>query len=153
MKHKVVINDCYGGFGLSALATAKLYQCTHPEADVFFYKENRDFSDFHNVMSTYTKCPPEDADTVTVKDFGDKYTCPSHGDKSISDSVIYFCDYPRHDKNLVRLVEELGDKANGDFAQLKVIEIDGNRYNINEYDGLESICLPEHMHWIVIPEE
>lgn len=153
MKHKVVINNCYGGFGLSALATAKLYQCTHPEVEVFFYKEDRDYNDLDNIVSTYTKCLPEDADTVTIKDLGDKYTCPSYGDESIGDSIIYFCDCPRHDKNLVRIVEELGDKANGRCAQLKVTEIEGNRYIVDEYDGLESICLPEDIRWVVIPEE
>ena len=57
----------------------------------------------------------------------------------------------RHHPLLVQCVEELGDKANGLCASLSVVEIPGNQYRIDEYDGLESIEVPEwEQDWITI---
>jgi hypothetical protein len=49
-------------------------------------------------------------------------------------------DLPRHDDTLVRVVEELGDRANGDCARLKIADIpSGTFYRIDEYAGNESV--------------
>ena len=41
--NKVIINDCYGGFGYSPLAIAEIYKRKHPDTgEIFFYKE-KDF--------------------------------------------------------------------------------------------------------------
>lgn len=46
----------------------------------------------------------------------------------------------RSDPILVQTVEELGEKANGSCAKLKVIEIpDDIEWEIDEYDGMESV--------------
>jgi len=50
----------------------------------------------------------------------------------------YSRDIPRHDAALVRAVETLGDKANGDCAELRILEVEGP-YRINEYDGKETV--------------
>lgn len=48
---------------------------------------------------------------------------------------------------LVRVLEELGDKASGEFAALYIIEIpDGVDWEINDYDGMESIH-EKHRSW------
>ena len=48
---------------------------------------------------------------------------------------------------LVDVVERLGKKANGESAELKVVEIpDGVEYEIDEYDGVESIH-EKHRSW------
>jgi len=53
----------------------------------------------------------------------------------------------RSDPNLVRCVEELGDKANDDYASLKVVEIpDGVDWIIQEYDGKEWVA-ENHRTW------
>ena len=53
----------------------------------------------------------------------------------------------RDDPMLVDVVERLGDKANGDWAELKVIEIpDDIEYTIHEYDGFEHIA-EKHRTW------
>ena len=84
---KVVINRCFGGFGLSKEAN-RLYA----EA------------------------------------------------KGIDPEEVYHWDMDRTDSDLVRIVEELGDGADGDFSSLKVVEIpDGIKWYIHEYDGLEDI--------------
>lgn len=56
---------------------------------------------------------------------------------------------PRHDPNLVRVVEILGKEANASYSNLQVIEIpfdseDG--WSIEEYDGFESIH-ENHQSW------
>jgi len=58
------------------------------------------------------------------------------------------CDYrfedekPRHDPELVRAVEEMGDKANGAYSALMIIEWpDKIPYQIDEYDGSESLSV------------
>jgi hypothetical protein len=46
----------------------------------------------------------------------------------------------RNDPRLVEVVEKLGEKANGRFSELKVIEIPFDiDYYIDEYDGMETV--------------
>lgn len=56
----------------------------------------------------------------------------------------------RHHPELVRVVEELGDAANGSCAKLAIEEIEGDLYRIDEYDGSESVVVPNEDEWIVI---
>lgn len=59
---------------------------------------------------------------------------------------------PRHDPILIKVVEELKCKADGDGAELAIVEIEGNRYYIHKYDGAEWVDTPETMDWIEIGE-
>ena len=60
---------------------------------------------------------------------------------------IYDGDIPRHNPILVQVVEELGDKANDEFAKLRIEEVSGP-YRIDEYDGFESVETPAGCNWI-----
>ena len=65
------------------------------------------------------------------------------------EEVCYY-DLPRHDKDLVAVVEELGSEANVDYSDLKIATIDSDRYRISEYDGLERVVTPETDEYISI---
>jgi hypothetical protein len=53
----------------------------------------------------------------------------------------------RADPLLVRVVEELGEKASGECAKLKIVEIpDGIAWEIEEYDGMEHV-VQKHERW------
>jgi hypothetical protein len=79
----------------------------------------------------------------------------------LADHDEAFKDYPalanlgvrlyldRHDPFLVQVVEELGSEASGDCAHLKIAELSGNKYIIDEYDGFESVSEPDDINWIV----
>jgi hypothetical protein len=58
-----------------------------------------------------------------------------------------YVDCDRHDPILVQVVEELGDKASGDCANLAIEEVYGP-YRITEYDGFESVETPTSCDWI-----
>ena len=60
---------------------------------------------------------------------------------------IYDGDISRHNPILVQVVEELGDKANGMYANLVIEEVSGS-YRIDEYDGFESVETPDSYDWI-----
>lgn len=62
----------------------------------------------------------------------------------------YISDVVRHDPVLVRVVEELGDRANGNYSDLQIFELPGNQYKIEEYDGNESVATPEAQRWIEV---
>lgn len=99
MGHKVVINSCYGGFGLSEAAVA-----------------------LYNAIAVIEGMDAFESDY----------------------------DIARHCPVLVRVVEELGDAASADYADLCIVQIPGDRYKIREYDGYESIQTPESIRWTVI---
>lgn len=73
------------------------------------------------------------------------YTSPD----MTKESYFYDRDIKRDDPDLVAIVKELGEKANGSCASLYVIKIPDkipNGWHIDEYDGLESIE-ENHRSW------
>lgn len=91
---KIVINDDWGGFGLSDKAVERLY--------------------------------------------------------SLGMIVPVSQEVKRHDPRLVKVVEELGEEANGQFANLSIVEIDDDSYFIVDYDGLETVFTPTTAPWIMV---
>lgn len=141
---KVVINRCYGGFGLSHEAVMRYFEIkgitVYPEQDkgIGSWK-----------FWTYWLVKPEDR--IESKE-GEAFYAMSMEDRRAynakhSEQTVYPRDIERHDPVLVQVVEEMGDKANGDHAELKVVEIpDDVNYIIEEYDGLEHIA-EQHRTW------
>lgn len=60
-------------------------------------------------------------------------------------------ELPRHDPLFVECVEELGKKASGSYADLRIAKVEGNQYRIHEYDGSESVRTPAGMRWVEVP--
>jgi hypothetical protein len=59
-----------------------------------------------------------------------------------------YADVPRADPVLVQVVEELGERANGQFAELSIIDLpSGTLYRITEYDGYERIETRDISDW------
>lgn len=155
MMHKVVINTCYGGFGLSVKATAELFRRKH-DAPLYFYKEI-EHEWFHDPHSTYKKVSIEEADTILTQDFGEEFVLPQdHFGYELSDEQreireqfnnAFIWDHmlieSRHDADLIAVVEQLGEEANGLCSELTIVEIEGSKYRVDEYDGNESIHTPE----------
>ena len=54
----------------------------------------------------------------------------------------------RHDFVLVEVVEKLGDAASGSCAELRIAEISGGFYRIDEYDGFETVETPDDIDWV-----
>jgi hypothetical protein len=64
-----------------------------------------------------------------------------------NDHHFYERNLERDDKYLVQVVEEMGDLASGNFADLKVVEIPNDvEWQIEEYDGWEHIA-EKHRTW------
>ncbi len=56
-------------------------------------------------------------------------------------------DIPRDDPYLVQVVRELGIKASGSCAKLKIVEVPGDvSWHIAEYDGMEWVA-EDHRTW------
>jgi hypothetical protein len=91
---RIVINTCYGGFGLSKAAIDRYNELAGTDQD-------------HN--SVY--------------------------------------EIERDDPALLQAVRELGDAANGSYAQLKIVEIPADvNWTVEEYDGSEWIA-EVHRTW------
>lgn len=125
---KIVINSCFGGFGLSEAgyyAYAK-----HKGIQLYVWKDPRfSFSD-----GTYFDKMIE-GNEPTKDDYDNHY--------------VYANNIPRDDPALVAAVEELGSEVASDtYAKLMIVDIPkGTLYRIDEYDGLESIEYAEDVDW------
>lgn len=132
---KIIINNDYGGFGLSPFAYKELLNRRGQEA--YFYKQisykytdgedifERIDGDVKNEM--FIKCVNKDHGIYT-NNFEDG-------------TLVYFRDNVREDKDLIEIIEQYGSKkCSGIFSSLKVVEIpDDVQWEIDDHDGLESI--------------
>lgn len=123
---KLVINKCYGGFGLSDAAYERLIALGIPTCPW----DNND----HGLAIADTQHPEsirEGALNATRFSalIGGRY-------------YARWVDNHEHRSHplVVQVVEELGDAASGRLAKLRVIEIpDDADWEIDEYDGLETV--------------
>ena len=141
---KVVINRCFGGFGLSHEAVMRYFEIK----GITVYPE-QDKSLGNWKFWTYWIVKPEDR--IESKEGEDFYKMPIEEraayNKAQSEQTVYPREIERHDPALIQAVEELGGKANGDHAELAVVEIpDGVDYVIEEYDGNEHVA-EAHRTW------
>ena len=129
---KVILNKCFGGFCVSQEAY-ELY-AKKKGIEIFAYK-----LECENDKPIYKKTDTGSSIfTITfTKDFGD------YIDLSDDDFDKYYLgldESHREDPVLIEVVEELGKRANSPFSKLVVVDIpDGMEYEIDEYDGLETL--------------
>ena len=139
---KIVVNRCFGGFGLSPLAIKEYLKLKGKKA--FFYEQTK--YDFRNGKDEYKRVDELKRGSFTIhavtKDLGETINkFPKNAE------YFYDGDISRTDKDLITVVEKLKEKANGDYASLEVVEIpDGIDWEIDEYDGSESVE-EKHRSW------
>jgi len=135
---KVVINKCFGGFGLSDEAIREYAKLKGFEVFGYVHPPH-DFNSFVRVESL-----PKSYLTYWVKeDVGDNPT----SEEINNVEWLHDRDIQRHDEALVKVVETLKKRVNGRCADLKIVEIpDDVEYEISEYDGLENIA-EKHRTW------
>lgn len=114
---KIVINKCYGGFGLSDKA-------------IEYYGELKNIG-----------LVKEEGKYFNLTGYS-WYVSEINDENFFFDRRI-----ERNDSDLVRVVEELGEEASGKYAELQIVEIpDDVDWKIEEYDGIEWIA-EKHRTW------
>lgn len=137
---KVVYNACFGGFSLSHAAIMRYAELKGIK--LFPFVDHRDDSGRVSLSKqrAATKADIEKAFCVHY------CTTPEYS----NDSYWSGREMERDDPALVQTVEELGDKANGRCAKLKIEEVAaGTLYRIDEYDGAESVMTQGGYEWKV----
>lgn len=118
---KIVVNRCYGGFGLSQLAYKKLIEWGVP------ITQNTNIDTKTLQLYTHFKSKLDCSEEYSDHFFGN--------------------DENRNHPLLIRLVEELGEEANGRNAKLEIVNIpDDVRWEIDDYDGMETVE-EQHRSW------
>ena len=146
---KVVYNSDFGGFSLSGKAIR--YFMELKGKTIFAYREGKG-----NTYQKIENPTDEDLDAWDVvtfdKDFGKSFNDygQEHDDHYVSGYIDAEGSCPRHDPELVKTVEDLGSEANGSCALLKIKELKGNQYVIDEYDGCERVVEPDDINWIIV---
>lgn len=147
---KIVINKCYGGFGLSDEGYEKLIEWGIPvrkyieevkdeEGRYHLTPDNEGEVIFDRELTAYGESEWNDKFYHNYKD-EKTFLFHRYWDNGWTNSVR---DHPL----LVRLVEELGERANGSCSELSVVEIpDDVKWVIQEYDGNEWIA-EQHRTW------
>lgn len=147
---KVVINRCYGGFGLSPRAVARIAEVQGRAC--FFYTgltEKHPAAGWQDVGSElFWQAYDVPIETLPSQA---RWSEMSQADRIASNRAYedhgFDFDDKRTDPVLVQVVEELGEASSGRYADLQVVTIpDGTEYTIEEYDGLEHVA-EAHETW------
>jgi hypothetical protein len=140
---KVAINACFGGFGLSTEAMKLLVARGSAAVKV---QSLHDYTGGRMELMAVEHSP--------LVDVGDGFQAQTFlPDVLHRDGMVYTfeADYEerseRTDPHVIAVIEDLGARANGNCADLRVIEIpDGVEWEIDEYDGREHVA-ERHRTW------
>lgn len=136
---KVVINVCYGGFGVS---TAALIELIKMKSELVKIVPIEKFSGCKNLQE-YRKKNPYRVRNCNIKVRG--FERDNSPDVLFKKDMVYtpkdgrFLSFRSHN-DLIEIVEKLGKKSWGEFAELKIIEVpDDVDWIVDEYDGRETV--------------
>ena len=141
---KIAVNRCYGGFELSPKAIE--YYLSLKGLPCYFYKQTKYK---HNAgVNEFTKVSTNEAsgwDNCYTIDHGDIISSQIYDDTS---GYFYFGNIERNDPLLIQTIEHIGHKeSSGPCAAVDIVDIpDGISWEIDEYDGMESIH-ETHRSW------
>ena len=136
---KIVYNGCHGGFSVSDAGIMRYAEIK----GIALYARKSQFG-----TTDYYLCPPEEYDRINAEE----QAMPVSPGRFARSNALYFTDrnFERNDPVLVQVIEELGDKASGIFAELRIAEVRaGTRYRIDEYNGSESVMTIDDYDWSV----
>lgn len=130
---RVVINKCYGGFGLSPLA--QVAYAKRKGKDLTFYHQIK--YEFRDGYDEYERVELPESGPIAhalTKDFGPRIL-------KLQDGYYWYPTIERGDPDLLAVIDEMGCEAASDsMAKLRVVEIpDGVEWEIDEYDGMERV--------------
>lgn len=140
---KIVVNRCYGGFGISTEAE-DLY-AKKKGFKLYRYIRKGDYKS--NIYNKVSNVSEKEYSVITLtKDHG-KELIYTNSEEQKKD-WWYYGDLKRDDPTLVEVVEELGtDKASGYLSSLSIVEIpDDIVWYIEDYDGVETVH-EAHQSW------
>ena len=119
---KVAINTCFGGFGISNQAFERLLDLKGIAFDKVEPEESRSF-----IGATYYDAGYAGVDEHYLSD--------------------YDMTQDRSDPDLIFVIEQMKEEANGWAADIAIVEIpDDVKWHIHEYDGLEHVA-EDHRTW------
>ena len=136
---KVVYNACYGGFGLSKEACQRYWDIKGQQVWI----EDAQWGSTVWLVAPEDRIPSKEGDAFYSMSMDERVAY----NRAHSEQTWYDRNVDRHDPVLVQVVEELGKKANGDFANLQIDEVHGP-YRIDEYEGNESVMTSGDYDWI-----
>ena len=132
----IVINRCYGGFGISDTAFERYLDLK----GITWYKGESSIG-----TSVYYTVPVEEYEAL-YEVCKARPVSPDRF-KEVHGLSLSPYDIERNDPILVQVVEEMGEESWAKYAELKIVEVpDDVVWEIDEYDGLESIS-EAHRRW------
>lgn len=142
---KIAVNKCWGGFSLSKEAQALYMEMKYGVDNVHYYTLDN-YSGKKSNKEDFIKQGDADDIYITTTDCGEEF------DDYSSLNIDWFEEYNdsiefRSDPVLIKVLEELGDDANGHSAAIEIVDVpdDANVY-IDNYDGLETVR-EKHRRW------
>ena len=148
---EIVINNCYGGFGLSHKAVMRYAELKGIRLYPFFdditkevYGE-RATLDNPEVMVSYALVAEAEYKKIEAEEQG-KPIALGRYEKS---NALYFSEsnINRTDPILIQVIRELKSKANSRYSKLKIVKIPNDvEWTIEEYGGIEWVA-EKHRTW------
>ena len=127
---KILINTCFGSYSLSHEVMLRYAELK----GIAVYPEN-------NLGGLYTYWLVPENERVDQSNWRSMSKEEQKASSKLYEEQTLCNSGFRTDPTMIQVVEELGAKANGRFAELKIVEIpDGINYTIEEYAGMEHIA-------------
>ena len=139
---KIAINKCYGGFSLSDKAIEMIMK--RKGLKCYRYKQTK----FHHSdgIDEYTRIDDNEPEPSSFMNYSTTDLGKTIGNIPY-ENYWYYRNLERTDKDLVGVIEELGNEASGRYGRIVVIEIpDDVDWEIDDYDGIETIH-EKHRVW------
>jgi len=149
---KIVVNKCYGGFGVSVAVLKELVARGSDAIEIctprqYYGGDNEKYHGTKDWMKRWAE------DFAQYKSIGDGFKSGRNEFNIYKDDLIYslkskYDNELRTNKDLIEVIESIGvEKSSASLAKLAIIEVpDGIEWEIDDYDGIETIR-EKHRSW------